>query len=175
MGIILIIFIIVLFIFALTMFVWQISNIISVIFGAPCVGAGKKIIKKALELAKLKKGEIFYDLGCGKAESLIIVNNFGVKAVGFEISPYYYLWSKVRTLPYSNIDVCYRNIKNVDLSYADVVYCYLMPDFLEKLAPKFKKELKKSARLISISFKVLGLKLIKRVKYANKTIYIYRK
>ena len=176
MANVLVLIVIVLWIFALIILVWQISNICSVIFGSPYVSAGGRIIKKALELVKIKKGEIFYDLGCGKADSLIYAaNNFGAKAVGFEISPYYYLWSKVRTLPYSNIDVRYRNIKNVDLSYADVVYCYLMPDFLEKLGPKFKRELKKSARLISISFKVPGLKLLKKTKIENKTIYIYRK
>lgn len=163
----------VLWIFSLTILVWQISNIISVIFGCLYVGTGNRIIKKALKLAQLKKGEVFYDLGCGKADSLVIANSFGAKATGFEISPYYYIWSKIRALPHLNIAVKYRNLKNVDLGKADVVYCYLLPEFLEKLSPKFKYELKKSARLISISFKVPGLRLLKKETFKNKTIYIY--
>ncbi len=177
----------VLFILALFVLFWQGSNLVSVFWGSPSVGAGKEVIRKSFELADLRKGKNFYDLGSGNGESLIIAAKLGAKATGFEISPYYYIWSKIRMMLYSfyhsrssgnNRIFClpkvyFRNIKKVDLSKADIVYCYLLPEFLEKLVPKFKKELKKSARLISISFPVPGLKLLFQTKFFDKTIYIY--
>jgi SAM-dependent methyltransferase len=176
-----------LFVLALFVLFWQGSNLISAFWGSPSVGAGKEVIRKSLKLANLRKGEKFYDLGSGNGESLIIAAEWGAEAMGFEISPYYYIWSKIRMMLYSfyhsrssgnNRIFClpriyFRNIKKVDLSKADIVYCYLLPEFLEKLAPRFKKELKKSARLISISFLVPGLKLLSQTKFFNKTIYIY--
>lgn len=176
-------------IFALGIFFWQLSNLISVFFGCLYVSGGRDIIEESLNLVKLKKGEVFYDLGCGKGDALVAAAGLGAKAVGYEISPYYYLWSKIRSF-FWNIKsklspkirssvksgktlVRYKNIKSVDLAKADVVYCYLLPEFLEKLAGKFKKELKYSARLISISFKIPKLKLVQKTKFQGKTIFIY--
>lgn len=158
---------------AISLLLWQISNMISVFFGSPYVKADKNLIRDALKLAQLKKAEIFYDLGCGDGSSLIEAAKLGAKATGFEISPYYYLWAKLRTLRYRNIKVVYRNIKDVDLSKVDVVYCYLLPEFLEKLSPKFQRELKSGARLISVGFPI---EIKKGDKYIirNHQVYIYK-
>lgn len=146
---------------------------ISVFFGSPYVKADKNLIYNALKLAQLKKAEIFYDLGCGDGSSLIEAAKFDAKAIGFEISPYYYLWAKFRTFSKSNILIKYQNINNIDLRKADVIYCYLLPEFLEKLSPKFQRELKSGARLISIGFPI---EIKKGDKYIvrNHQVYIYK-
>lgn len=180
---------ILLILLALFVVTWQTSNLVSVFFGCPYVSAGKEVIAKALQLAKIKKGDIFYDLGCGKGEVLVLAAGLGAKATGFEISPYYYLWSKSRAFfrriwlksvnkirssgKSGQILVRFKNIKSVDFSRADIVYCYLLPEFLEKLSPKLRSELKKGARVISISFQITGLKLVRKAKVKDKTIYIY--
>lgn len=134
----------------------------------------RSTIIKALELAGLKKGDIFYDLGCGNGQVLIEAAKMGAKAVGFEISPYYYLWAKFRTSRNPNIEVHFINIKDVDLSRADIVYCYLLPNFLEKLGPKFKQELKPSAKLISVGFQIRGLKMVKKLIIKKHIVFVYR-
>lgn len=166
---------IILFILAvasLLILLWQVSNIISILFGSPYVHSDHRVIIESLKLACLKKREIFYELGCGNGEVLIEAAKYGAKAVGFEISPYYYIWAKIRTLRNPNITVRYQNIKNVDLSRAEVVYCYLLPNFLEKLKAKFQRELKPGSRLISVGFPI---KIEKGQKYKinNHKIYIY--
>ena len=160
---------------------WQISNLISVFFGCPYVKTGHDVIRKALKLADIKKGDVFYDLGCGNGDVLIKASKMGAKCIGFEISPYYYIIGKIRIRIYlffaraknKDISIEFRNIQNVNLQDADVIYCYLVPKFLNKLSTKFKRELKPSARLISIGFPIVGLKLSKKIIYKSRAIFIY--
>lgn len=165
---------IILILMVLVLLLWQVSNFISIFFGSPHVKTRKSIINSALKLADLKKRETFYELGSGSGDVLISAAKFNVHTIGFEISPFYYLYSKLRMLRYKNIDIKFKNILDVDLSYADVIYCYLLPKLLKKLAPKFKHELKKNARIISIGFQIDSLKLFKKIRTNNHTIYIYK-
>ena len=158
----------------LLLLLWQSSNLISAIFGAPPVMTEHEVIITALKLAKIKKGDIFYDLGCGNGQVLIEAAKMGAKATGFEISPYYYLLSKWRTAKYQNIKVRYQNIVQVDLSKAEVVYCYLLPKILKKLSPKFRRELEPGNRLISIGFPIKNLKKSRIFHFNNRLIYFYK-
>jgi len=126
-----IILLVFLFLLSFGLLFWQASNLMSVFFGSPYVMAKPKTIMQALKLAKLKKGEVLYDLGCGNGQVLIEAAKMGAKAVGFEISPFYYWWVRIRTFGYPDISVRFQNIKTIDLKKADVVYCYLLPGFLE--------------------------------------------
>lgn len=54
---------------------------------APWVPTKKTDIVRVFELADLKQGEIFYDLGCGDARMVMYASrNFGVKSLGLEIA-----------------------------------------------------------------------------------------
>lgn len=182
-------------IISLWLLFWQISNFISVFYGSPYVMVDKIVIQRALKLANLKKGEVFYDLGCGRGDVLIKAGEMGAKAIGFEISPYYYLYAKIRIgilklIPFNcssikkglnprRVTVFYKNIYKTNLSKADVVYCYLLPKMLEKLTPKFKKELKKGGRLISIGFPLkfenpCRVIKMKKSKIYGHWVFIYR-
>jgi len=176
-------------ILSLCLLLWQISNLVSVFYGSPYVMANKIVIRQALKLAGLKKGDVFYDLGCGRGDVLIEAAKMGAKATGFEISPYYFLLAKLKVLIYQyndsvkklctcvtnlQIQVCFSNINNVNFSKADVIYCYLLPKFLDRLTPKFKKELKKGSRLISIGFPIKTLKKGTEYNINSRKIFIYR-
>ena len=151
-----------------------VSNFISSYFGAPYSKSQKEIIQKALKSAKLQLNEVFYDLGCGNGEVLLVAEKFGAKSIGYEISPFYYLLAKWRTYGHKNVEVRFRNIDRVDLSKADIIYCYLMPAALKKFGDKFQKELKKSARIISLDFQIKNMRLTEKLKVKNHTIYFYR-
>lgn len=168
-----IIIFIILLILALIILLWQVSNIISVLSGSPYVMADKKVVRESLKAAGLKKGDIFYDLGCGKGDVLIEAEKMGAKVFGYEISPYYYILAKIRTLNKPNIKIKYQNINNVSLKNADIVYCYLLPKFLEKLSPKFLKELKLGCRVISIGFPINKIKNSKKIRINYHNIYLY--
>jgi len=158
---------------AVIVFFWQVSNLISIISGSLYVKTDRDVIRQALKLAELKKGDVFYDLGSGNGDVLIEAAKFGAKATGFEISPYYYILGKLRTWQNKNIKIRFQNIKDVSLSQADIVYCYLLPKMLEKLAPKFKKDLKSGAKIISIGFPIKNLKPSRKIVFENRAIFIY--
>lgn len=163
-----------LFIFAFLILFWQSSNLISVLYGSPYVSARKILVRKALELAQIKKGEIFFELGSGTGQVLIEAQKLGAASFGFEISPAYYLWSKIRTIFIKNITIKHANIFNIDLTNADIIYVYLLPPLLEKLVSKFRKDLKKGARIVSIGFEIVGLQFTKKIVLNNSSIYLYR-
>jgi hypothetical protein len=59
---------------------------------------------------------------------------------------------------------------NKDLSEADVVMCYLMPDALKKLEEKLKKELQSGTRVISNRFAFPTLDKVR--EDGNATLYL---
>lgn len=162
-----------LFLLACILLLWQISNIIAVYSGSLFVKADKENVKKVLQ-DFAKKDLIFYELGCGNGDILLLANDLKMKAVGFEIAPFYYILSKLRTSLRKNIKVKYSNILKVDLSHADIIYCYLLPPLLKKLSIKFKKELKNNTIIISTGFPIDNLKLVREYKINSRKFFVYK-
>jgi tRNA A58 N-methylase Trm61 len=129
------------------------------IIGAPLLYSPKKAVEKALKAASAKPGEKFYDLGMGSGRAMIVAaNNFGLEVFGFELSPIICWLARINLLMSGvrkpNLYLC--NFYKKDLSGADIIFCFLTPPAMEKLKPKFKKELKKGTRIISYSFRING-------------------
>ena len=118
----------------------------------------KKIARAAFRLADLKNGETVYELGSGEATALMVaVSEFGAKGVGVEIEPFRFLLSKIwiRQKGLSGkIKLIRGNFFDQNLSDADVVYVYLVTRALNRLLPKFKKELRKETRIVSYKYKM---------------------
>lgn len=157
-------FLLITFIFLFLTFFVLIFGYWTAIFGAGLNISPTKKVKKALKLAKLKEGEILYDLGCGNGKVLIIgAKEFGAKGVGIEISPFLYLWAKFNIwhLGLSDkIKIYWGNFMNFNLKNADVIYLFLSKRANRKLAEKFRKELSKKTRVVSLFWKVPKLSLI---------------
>ena len=99
----LIIYIIILIIGFCALF-YAVSQLISIIFGAQYVKTPHEIIKKAIELSNIKRGENFYDIGCGSGRILkFVADNYDVNAIGVEISPLQYLKARILTIDNKNI------------------------------------------------------------------------
>lgn len=166
---------IIIFLVLLLILFWGLSNLISVFGGVVYVGTDSEIIRKALKLAGLKKGDKFYELGSGFGDGLMMASmEFGARAIGIEISPFHYLISKIRTLGDKNIKIILANYKKINLSHADVVYCYLLPKLMNGLLPKFSRELKLGTKVISYAFPI-QVKTPFKIKVINQTkIYLYK-
>jgi len=64
---------------------------------APWWRTSKTTARAICKLAKIKKGDFVYDLGCGDGTALITAaKEFGAKGVGIEIDPVRYWISKIR-------------------------------------------------------------------------------
>lgn len=128
------------------------------ITGAPFLPTPKKVIRKALKIAKLRPGERLYDLGCGSGRVLIIgAKEFGARVVGIEYSiPFFII---------SEMNLWLRRIKNgkihrqdflkADIAKADVIFMYLTPKAFPKLKDKFDKELELGTRIVTFSSPLL--------------------
>ena len=168
---------VILFLSVLTTFIYGFPAIFTV---GP-ITASKKGIGKALELAEIKSGEKFYDLGCGDGRVLVrAVKKYDCYGVGYELVFPYYLLSKSRAKlsgKSEKIDVRCKNFFKADLQNADVIFCFLTPKLMQKIGKILKEtELKKGARLVSYAFRIKNLepeKIIKRSK-DNWNIYLYR-
>lgn len=55
--------------------------------GAPFVPLPASVIKNIINLAEVKEGDVFYDLGSGDGRVVIAAALKGAKAVGIELDP----------------------------------------------------------------------------------------
>lgn len=161
----------ILIIFELILLFWLISNIISKFHGCVYKETDDNLASFALNKASLKKNDTLIDLGSGNGEVLLIANTMQARSIGYEISPIHYLISLGRCFCRKNTKIIFGDITKADLAHADVIFCYLMPKLLQKLAPKFKIELPK--KIISIDFEIKGLEHPKVYQYNNRKVYIY--
>lgn len=144
------------------------------------IPASHRVIKAALDLAKIKEGETIYDLGSGDGRVLLdAVKAYNCKGVGYELIFPFFLLSKIKVLLSGNnnkIKLYFKNFYKEDLSQADVIFCYLIPHGMKKLSDKFAKEpLKKGARIVSFSFRIKDWEPKKVLKLTPNTpnIYLY--
>ena len=123
---------------------------------APWVPLFKKDVRRMINLAKLKPGEVIYDLGAGDGRILLeCVKQKQVRAVGWEIAFLPYLIAKLRiwlNKAGDKVTLRYQNFYQADLSSADAIFCFLTPQAMRKLESKIKRELKPGARFLSYAF-----------------------
>ena len=147
---------------------------------APWVPTWKKDLPRIFKLAALKPGEIFYELGCGSGKvTFYAYKNFKIKAIGIELAiPLYFYCRLKRLLVKNNNQLVFlnKNLFKVDLSKADAVYFFGMPNSIKnKLKQKLTKELKPGARVISYVFPIPGWqpKIIDKPNKKDIAIYLY--
>ncbi|AKM82569.1 TPA: hypothetical protein DD449_01485 [Candidatus Berkelbacteria bacterium] len=158
---------------SLILFLWQLSNLISIIFGTVYVQSDKKTTSEIIKLFA-KKDNLFCELGSGNGEILKQASDLDMEAIGYEISPFYFLLSKIKTFTNKKIKVIFKNVKDAEIKKANLIYCYFLPDLLEKLSTKFETEIKKGAVLISKGFEIKKLKLYKKIKVKEQSFFIYK-
>lgn len=142
---------------------------------APWWRTSKKIARRMCKLAKVGKEDLVYDLGSGEGTALLIAaKEFGAKGFGIEIDPLRFLFSKLlikRNGLTNKVEIKRGNLFDQDLSKGSVIFVYLVPKTLDKLLPKFKKELKKGTRIVSFRYEI-NLPLKKYDAENNLRLYI---
>ncbi len=140
-----------------------------------------------LQLAELKPGDVFFDLGAGDGRTVIMAaKTYGARAVGVEMRED--LAKRAMSVINDNglsdrVTIVNGDMFKVDLTSADVVYLYLTTSANEKVKPKMEAELKKGVRIVSHDYEVVGWKPAKvenfvenpSLGYPSHTIYVYKK
>lgn len=160
---------IILTVFALAVLIllfWQISNVLSALYGAPAVSSPQHEFLK--QLADRKK--TLLDLGCGNGSLCIKASPYFNQVYGIEFSPFYYLLAKVRTSRYPNITIMYGNFFTENWPEVDYIYCYLLPKLLGKLQSKLEQS---QAAILSYGFAIPTWKPNRILIMDNKKLFIY--
>lgn len=129
--------------------------------GAPWLPTTMGRVHKMLQMAEVGPGDLVYDLGCGDGRTIVVAaRRYGARAVGIEIDPLRYLWCQLLITVLGlrgKVRVVFGDIFAHDLSDADVITCYLLPNTNKKLEVKFAQELQPGTRLVSNNFTFPGL------------------
>jgi len=120
----------------------------------------EEAVDEMLALASLKPGELLYDLGCGDGRIVVTAAKlFGCRAVGFDIDRERVAEAR-QNLKINQVEhlarIEQRDIFTVDLSQADVVTIYLLPELNVRLIPQLDR-MKPGARIISHDFDMAGI------------------
>jgi ribosomal protein L11 methylase PrmA len=140
---------------------------------APWWRTNKKTARAICKLANITSKDVVYDLGCGDAEVLIQSAILGASGVGIEIDLLRVLIAKLRVSRnnlQNKIIIKRNNFFKEDISSASVIIVYLVPVTLNKLLPKFKKELKKGTRIVSFRYE---MKMPLKKENRKNKLYLY--
>lgn len=121
------------------------------------------VIEKMFAMAKVKKGDVVFDLGCGDGRIVAMAaKKFGTRGVGIDLNP-------------ERIKECMDTIKKYgvesyvdkgmleyrlgdalrvpDLNQASVIMLYMLPEFMDLLEPIARKTLKPGTRITSHDYR----------------------
>lgn len=165
--------------FAFSACIYAVSALYSSFMGSAYVPTRNKDIEGILKVARLRKGQVFMDLGSGDGRVVkMAVKKYGVHGIGIDINPTLIFLANLRNKfeKIKHLEFQRKNIKDADFKKADVIYIFLMPNFIAQLTPLLRKNMKKKVLIISHGFKIIGWE-----KYTVKTIqsrpfptYFYR-
>lgn len=116
------------------------------------------VVDAMLKLAKVKKGDVLYDLGSGDGRIPIrAAKEYGIKATGVDIDPQRIAEANENARKEDVTDlVTFRqaDLFTFDFSDATVVTLYLLDSLNEKLRPKLLAELAPGTRIVSHAFRM---------------------
>ena len=149
---------------------------------APFVPTPERVVQRMLELAKVEKKDIVYDLGSGDGRILFAAaGSFHARAVGIEINSTLVEQTRTRVAELKmddRIEVRQENMLEADLSEASVVTVYLLSSSNEVLRPKLERELRPGARVVSLDFQFRDWQPVSTTDVEGETrrhrIFVYR-
>ena len=146
------------------------------------VGTPYDIVSQMLKLARVKKNDVVVDLGCGDARVLVLAaEKYGSKGIGYEIDPVMVRESRknVEKNKVSDlVEIIQEDIFKVDISKADVLPVYLLPEMNLKLVPQFET-LKPGSRLVFHNYDLEGyipdkkIEVISNEDNSKHTLWLY--
>ncbi|MGH7794999.1 MAG: SAM-dependent methyltransferase [Candidatus Binatia bacterium] len=126
----------------------------------PFVRSTPEVIDRMLEMARVKRGDLVYDIGSGDGAIVIrAAKKYGVRAVGIEIDEDLVAKARenaVREKVERLVEFRAEDAFTVDVSQATVVTLYMLPEFNAKLRPILDRQLKPGTRVVSHDYEIPG-------------------
>ncbi len=146
--------------------------------GAIFVPAHRESIEALLEAVPMEPGDVFVDLGCGDGRVLRAVRKrYRVEARGVDVNPLACWMARLRNLFDGKVRIHRADFWGHDVGDAGVLFCYLFPDVMERMARKLAGELRTGSRVVSANFPLPGWTPVEVVRPASPgrgdPIFIY--
>jgi SAM-dependent methyltransferase len=120
------------------------------------VATPHEVVDRMLDVAKVRTGDVVYDLGCGDGRMVIAAaKKFGTRGVGIDLDPARIREARANAKAQGVEQlVTFRvaDLFKTDLREATVVMLYLLPEVNRRLKPKLFTELSPGARVVSHDF-----------------------
>jgi len=136
------------------------------------------VVDAMLKVAKVRKGDVLYDLGSGDGRiPITAAQKYGIaRGIGIDINP-----ERIReaneNLRKARVGDRVRFINadlfESDLSDATVITIYLLPALNLKLLPKLLKEVKPGTRIVSHAFDMGSWKPEQSLKVGTRHVYFW--
>lgn len=135
------------------------------------------VVDAMLKLAKVKKGDVLFDLGSGDGRIPVTAAKvYGVRGTGIDIDP--------ERIAEANANAREQGVTNLvtfkradlfatDFSEASVVTLYLLDSLNEKLRPKLLAELKPGTRIVSHAFRMGDWEPEQTQEVDGRSIYLW--
>lgn len=147
--------------------------------GSPYLPTSKAAIQELLKAASLRRGQRMIELGCGDGRVLVeAVKTYGVVGRGIDINPFFIAKARrrARGIPPARIAFETADLRDISVSSYDVVYLFLLPNFINTFVPRWEQEARKGTLFISHAFVIERWKkyLVKKVTGTPYDTYFYR-
>jgi SAM-dependent methyltransferase len=117
------------------------------------VATSEEIVDRMVDVARVRPGDVVYDLGCGDGRMVIAAaKKFGTRGVGVDIDPDLIRVARAKAKAEGVDDLVTFKVQDLfesDLREATVVMMYLLPSVNLRLKPKLFAELRPGARVVS--------------------------
>jgi predicted RNA methylase len=133
------------------------------------------MIDVVIDLADIRKNDIFYDLGSGDGRILIEAAKLGKKVVGIEKNRLLNWFARRKIRNFKNVKIIQGDIFKQKINDASIIVAYLSQKVTKKLQKKIEKEVKKGTRIILVDHKFFNWEPIKVKRVGLIPIRLYTK
>ncbi|MDO5522431.1 MAG: class I SAM-dependent methyltransferase [Bacteroidia bacterium] len=143
----------------------------------PYVPTPMDVVEAMLDLAKVGKNDVVYDLGCGDGRMVVTAaKKYGATGIGVDLNP-----DRIEDANRNareqgvtdKVKFYEGNLFDFDFSKANVLTLYLLPDVNLKLKPKILKEMKPGSRVVSHAFDMGDWEPDKQISVDGRTVYLW--
>jgi len=148
--------------------------------GAPYVATKKKSLKEIINNAKITDGNHIIELGSGDGRFLrTVAKQYQITGLGVDVNPLPIFKARIiaRLQNLTTVEFKIQDIRDTDLSEADVIYMYLIPKFIQKIKNQLLHKTKKGAIIVSHGFKIDYLEqyLVNTITDETFKTYFYKR
>jgi uncharacterized protein (TIGR03000 family) len=117
----------------------------------------QNVVDKMLELARVTKEDVVFDLGCGDGRVVVTAaRKYGARGIGIDIDPVRVKEARAsveKARVGKLVEIRQGDaLKVPDLQRATVVMLYMLPEFMAKLRPILRDQLKPGTRIVAHDF-----------------------